>query len=164
MGADSKIEWTDHTRRTRINPITGRPGPTPSPARDGDKVQARQRINVEVRTGRRPHPNTLPCVDCGHVWSKGERRHEYDHHLGYAPEHHLAVEPVCTLCHAKRDSHRKGQTHCKHGHEFTPENTYVKSNGTRACRQCMRAWDRARVRPEGFWKKINSKRRSCNGR
>lgn len=30
--------------------------------------------------------------------------------------------------------------------------------------QWMRAWDRARVRPEGFWKKINSKRRSCNGR
>jgi len=37
------------------------------------------------------------------------------------------------------------------------------SNGP-SCRQCMRAWDRARVRPEGFWKKINSKRRSCNGR
>lgn len=104
-----------------INPSTGRPGPAPHPARDGDRVQARQRINVEVRTGRRPHPNTLPCVDCGHVWKPGERRHEYDHHLGYAPEHHLDVEPVCTTCHALRDSPKKRATHCLRGHEYTEE-------------------------------------------
>lgn len=54
--------------------------------------------------GRRPHPNTMPCNDCGHVWSEGERRHEYDHHLGYAAEHHYDVEVVCTMCHAQRDS------------------------------------------------------------
>lgn len=47
-----------------------------------------------------------------------------------------------------------GQTHCKHGHEFTPENTY---NGTRAngrpfrdCRACVlrrsrEFWDRKRA-------------------
>lgn len=84
------------------NPLTGRPGPTPHPPRDGDKKQARQRINVEVRTGRRPHPNSLPCADCGHVWAEGERRHEYDHHKGYAPESHLEVESVCTTCHRAR--------------------------------------------------------------
>lgn len=59
------------------NPITGRPGPAPKPPRDGDRRQARQRINVEVRHGWRPHPNTIPCTDCAHVWSDGERRHEY---------------------------------------------------------------------------------------
>jgi hypothetical protein len=32
------------------------------------------------------------------------------------------------------------KTHCIHGHEFTPENTYVYSKG-RACRACMRARD-----------------------
>jgi len=85
-----------------VNPITGKPGPAPNPPRDGDKKQARQRINVEVRTGHRPHPNTIACVDCGHEWKAGERRHEYDHHKGYAPEHHLDVEPVCTVCHRKR--------------------------------------------------------------
>ena len=92
--------------RPAINPMTGRPGPAPSAARDGDRKQARQRINVEVRTGRRPHPNTLPCADCGHVWAEGERRHEYDHHKGYAPEHHLDVEAVCTRCHALREEKR----------------------------------------------------------
>lgn len=29
-----------------------------------------------------------------------------------------------------------GKTHCKHGHEFTPENTIPKANGGRNCRQC----------------------------
>lgn len=29
-------------------------------------------------------------------------------------------------------------THCKQGHEFTEENTYVWTNGWRKCRVCMR--------------------------
>lgn len=85
-----------------VNPATGRPGPAPKPPRSGDRKQARQRINVEVRTGRRPHPNTIPCADCGHVHRSGDRRHEYDHHMGYAAEHHYDVQAVCTTCHARR--------------------------------------------------------------
>ncbi|MFE4420422.1 HNH endonuclease signature motif containing protein [Streptomyces sp. NPDC056817] len=30
------------------------------------------------------------------------------------------------------------KTHCIRGHEFSPENTYVKPNGHRQCRQCGR--------------------------
>src|SRR5574343_1346000 len=30
------------------------------------------------------------------------------------------------------------KTHCKHGHEFTPENTYEQANGCRGCRECKR--------------------------
>lgn len=30
------------------------------------------------------------------------------------------------------------QTHCIHGHEFTPANTYVTSGGARKCRACGR--------------------------
>jgi hypothetical protein len=89
-----------------VNPSTGRPGPAPHPPRSGDRKQARQRINVEVRTKRRPHPNSLPCTDCGHVWRERERRHEYDHHQGYAADHHYDVEPVCTLCHRRRCDER----------------------------------------------------------
>ena len=72
------------------------------PARDGDRKQARRRINYFVEAGLMPHPRTLPCVDCGHEWAAGERRHEYDHHMGYAAEHHETVEAVCTNCHAAR--------------------------------------------------------------
>ena len=31
----------------------------------------------------------------------------------------------------------RGKTHCKHGHEFTPENTYPQPTG-RGCRECRR--------------------------
>lgn len=30
------------------------------------------------------------------------------------------------------------KTHCKRGHEFTPENTYVMKRGGRSCRACLR--------------------------
>lgn len=146
-----------------VNPVTGKPGPEPKSARDGDKRQARQRTNVEVKTGYRPHPNDLACTDCGHVYVPGGRRHEYDHHKGYAAEHHLSVEPVCTLCHAKRDGARAKQTHCVHGHEFTPENTYVASNGTRHRKECGQARQKNRS-PRGseYWAKVNAKRRGSN--
>lgn len=145
--------------RARLNHRTGKPGPAPMRARDGDAVQARQRINVEVRTGYRPHPNTLPCTDCGHVWKPGERRHEYDHHLGYAPEHHLSVEPVCTLCHAARDCAKAQQTHCIKGHAFTEQNTGRKPNGTRFCRECRRAFDRGR-RDAAYWRAYRAARKA----
>lgn len=151
MTERTAIEWCDSTRK---------PGPPPNPARDGDKQQARQRINVEVRTGYRPHPNSLPCADCGHVYTEGERRHEYDHHLGYAPEHHLDVESVCTLCHAKRDSAKAAKTHCIRGHELAGENLRIAANGTRHCRACARMHDKARApRGTAYWAKVNAKRK-----
>lgn len=33
---------------------------------------------------------------------------------------------------------RPKKTHCKQGHAFTPDNTYFRKNGRRACRQCSR--------------------------
>lgn len=82
-------------------------GPEQSAARAGDKEQARQKINLEVRSGRLPHPHTLPCVDCGHVWKPhSKRRHEYDHHRGYGAEDHLSVEVVCRACHFLREGNR----------------------------------------------------------
>jgi hypothetical protein len=35
------------------------------------------------------------------------------------------------------------KTHCVHGHEFTPENTYITKDGARGCRTCHRARDKA---------------------
>lgn len=116
----TSIEWTrnadgsqgEHRSPSTIGMMpTGNHGPMPDRPRDGDKRQARRRINVEVREGRRPHPNALPCVDCGHIWTSGQRRHEYDHHLGYAPEHHYNVEAVCTKCHHARSNTRGESSH-----------------------------------------------------
>lgn len=148
-----------------VNPLTGRPGPAPKQPREGDKAQARQRVNVEVRTGRRPHPNALPCADCGHVWTRGERRHEYDHVRGYGAAAHLDVESVCTRCHAARDSLKAKQTHCSKGHAFDAENTGRKPNGTRFCKTCRRAFEKTRQpRGSAYWRKVNAKRRGTDGR
>lgn len=37
---------------------------------------------------------------------------------------------------AVRVANQRARTHCKHGHEFTPENTYLTPQGHRVCRRC----------------------------
>lgn len=39
---------------------------------------------------------------------------------------------------------RAARTHCKHGHEYTPENTRITPEGWKNCRQCHNAKMRAR--------------------
>lgn len=71
-----------------------------APARDGDRRQAQRRIQTLVENGTLPHPNTLPCKDCGKRWNGDKKsRIEYDHAKGYAPEFHETVEPRCVKCH-----------------------------------------------------------------
>lgn len=38
-----------------------------------------------------------------------------------------------------RGSFNRNKTHCKRGHEYTPENTYAKDGKHRQCRTCQRA-------------------------
>ena len=64
------------------------------------KEVARRAVHRAVRRGQIPHPALVPCMDCSHIGPK--RRHEYDHHLGYEPEHVLHVQVVCTVCHVRR--------------------------------------------------------------
>ena len=85
--------------------------------------------------------------------------HEIDH-LCHDPEtctevpcpHRRCKEPT----HLEAVTHRENvlrsgnfaalkarQTHCIHGHRFTPANTIIRSNGTRRCRECQNAWHRA---------------------
>lgn len=85
-----------------------KPGPEPGRRfvdfRNGDKRQARRRVNYLVEAGLLPRPDTIPCCDCTHMGD--DRRHEYDHHLGYAAAHHEHVEVVCSKCHHKRSIER----------------------------------------------------------
>lgn len=69
-------------------------------ARDGDKRQARRRVNHLVAVGVLPKPSAVACVDCEHIGD--DVAHEYDHHLGYFAEHHVHVQAVCKPCHAAR--------------------------------------------------------------
>jgi hypothetical protein len=57
------------------------------------------------------------------------------------PDH---LEPVSLWENLRRSSGQvavlnAAKTHCKRGHEFTPENTYIAPSGSRSCRTCMRA-------------------------
>lgn len=61
------------------------------------------------------------------------------------PDH---LEPVTRRENAHRGRGRHGQTHCKWGHEMTPENTMIRTDGawnSRRCRVCL-AWSRRRRR------------------
>ncbi len=52
------------------------------------------------------------------------------------------------------------KTHCKYGHEFTPENTYIDRNGYRICRTCMKKYNARgwRFRKLGLYKMGKRKR------
>jgi hypothetical protein len=76
-------------------------GAQQAPPRDGDKKQARRRIQYLIKACKIPNPNTVSCVDCGHLGQ--DHRHEYDHHMGYGAEHHETVEVVCKPCHFRRE-------------------------------------------------------------
>jgi hypothetical protein len=58
------------------------------------------------------------------------------------PDH---LEPVTRQENVRRNAWSRA-TACVHGHEFTPENTYLRpDNGTRQCRKCAQIRYRNRV-------------------
>jgi hypothetical protein len=71
-----------------------------------------------------------------------ELHHRCENRACCNPNH---VEPVTRLEHCLSLSRRSPafinarKTHCKRGHEFTAENTWLAKDGERGCRQCMRA-------------------------
>ena len=79
-----------------------------APFRDGDKRQARRRVNYLVEQGLLPRPDDLPCADCMDMSLTPGGRHEYDHARGYDGANQIYVEPVCQRCHRNREEVRRG--------------------------------------------------------
>lgn len=90
---------TDKRRELNKQRYTPRPRPPRgrryAPARDGDRLQARGRVNHLMRMGILPSPKTTPCSQCGTT----QKRREYHHHRGYAAAFHDDVILLCLTCH-----------------------------------------------------------------
>jgi hypothetical protein len=69
------------------------------------------------------------------------------------------LEAVTRKINSERGGHRcRDATYCKHGHEFTPENTHIRPNGARVCRECYRKRNRERYEPHPLPPQTHCKR------
>lgn len=95
------------------------------------------KVAYELLVGPVPNGLVLDHVKCHNKWCVN-------------PSH---LEPVTQLVNLLRspqtvNSINKAKTHCKHGHEFTPENTYLRpDNGNRMCKACNRLSNKRCIAP-----------------
>lgn len=142
-------------------------------ARDGDRRQAHNRIRRLVNAGILPHPQSVPCFDCGHTGS--DRKHHYDHYLGYSAAHQTDVQAVCFPCHYKRSVARGESkfpqawlsvaaniTSCPQGHPYSGDNLYTYPDGRRCCKACRRAIDNERNRVKRLARGSNGSTKAKN--
>ncbi|MFE6474636.1 HNH endonuclease signature motif containing protein [Streptomyces rochei] len=89
----------------------------------------------------------------GYGKARGRQAHRVVYELLVAPiEDGLELDHLCRQIKCVNPAHLEPVTrqenirrrfelvtHCKSGHKFTPENTYIRGNGHRACRACNNA-------------------------
>lgn len=99
-------------------------------------------INYEGPSGRRPYrthrityERTVGPIPDGH-----QIDHLCRNRACCNPDH---LEPVTPGENTRRGLRKTMQTHCKQGHEYTPENTKVNGKRGRQCRECARVATRA---------------------
>lgn len=102
----------------------------------------------------RLYPDVGMCERCGLV--PAYDRHHIDGDAQNNARWNLLF--VCRRCHQIVDGRGAtltrtrriqperlaSRTHCKRGHEFTPENTYLTKAGHRVCRECHRLQEQRR--------------------
>lgn len=71
-----------------------------------------------------------PCCNPKHIWPGTMSENIAD----AFQKGRVNTAQLSSLKNANRD-----KTHCKSGHEFTPENTRIDKSGWRSCRTCMRS-------------------------
>lgn len=112
----------------------------------------RFQIHYPRRNGKRTKPKRIPA-----------HRFSYELKYGKIPEgkhiHHICHNPSCVnpdhlkviskAKHALLDNTitaiNARKTHCKRGHEFTPENAYMIPSGGRACRACRKIYAQNKI-------------------
>lgn len=143
---------------------------------DHGRVRSLDRVDSAQRRlrGRLLRPTTRAKYQSVTLSSSGVHRYFYVHRL-VAQAFVFNPDPSYEVCHIdgdrlnnhasnlRWDSHQANQmdmvkhgthlharkTHCKHGHEFTPENIYQVKSGKRKCATCSRASaKRAAIRKE----------------
>lgn len=160
-----KREWCNtHYERWRLNgdPLASRPRKTADPRTRFEPNVQKQGDGCWIWTGRQDGDGY------GQFWLDGKHRRafvvSYEMNVGPVPEglelDHLCrvrlcvnpahLEPVTTQVNQLRGNGVSGinarKTHCDHGHEFTPANTYITPDGRRQCRTCQRERSRRHQR------------------
>lgn len=72
------------------------------------------------------------CEECG---TTSASRLEWANISGKYLRDRSDYKVLCPSCHRKMDLK---STHCKNGHEYTPETTYITRQGWKDCRICRR--------------------------
>ena len=132
------IEWVGHLSDTGYGLVT----------RSGKHLKA-HRLSWAFHNGEIPdglhvlhHCDNRKCVNIDHLF------------LGTNADN---VADKIAKGRQYRAEHNRIKTHCKQGHEYSQANTYTKSNGGRACRECGRIRDRL------YYQKTGKKLRQMKG-
>lgn len=104
----------------------------------GGKEYRPHRLSYELYFGTVPDVIDHNC----HTLSECKENSKCVHRRCIEPTHLDSVTVSENIARGNTGIHKKSQTHCKHGHEFTLENTITRKNGTRKCRECARRIDR----------------------